>query len=427
MSQIQPTSPDSRVIRTYKITDNESEEELDLENESDDDEDRTSIEMRLQQNTEYFENQRLLRTGTKSDWIVKAQKNKTSKGETVELISRPTASNLSHRLLNPYIYRNIKEIESLNHLATLLETPNEWESIFNTLMSKRIIAEEFQIFNELPDDASEARIQNCFIGLVDYISALLDMNVILDSSTKIIVGGILAKHPYDLRSQTDPHFLYRNRVNVIATEVKTHKSFPLGEMWYHGSRGIQTLSALYSFNCPTFLFTQKHWKLFIENTDRNAIFTFPYGTDNQLSPHVNSSLMKRTGTTFVKAIVICLLSRRGLLNELRTVEPAREIVQQPATPGDSIIKRKFHDTTQKPPRRSSRLNPPQNDSSDNDSPQIKVPSFISGYEEGRPIYSTVRIIPQDIVNEIEKEIEEELALQKKIEYQKQSSDLTLCE
>lgn len=78
-------------------------------------------------------------------------------------------------------------------------------------------------------------------------------------------------------------------------------------MWYHGS---QALSALYAFSCPTFLFTQRQWKLFLENGDRNAILTFPYDDNDNHTPHVNSSLVQPMGKTFLKTIAICLLSRR---------------------------------------------------------------------------------------------------------------------
>ena len=53
------------------------------------------------------------------------------------------------------------------------------------------------------------------------------------SKTKIIVGGILVRYQYDLRSKTDPHFAsVANGINLIASEAKTHLTFAPGEMWY---------------------------------------------------------------------------------------------------------------------------------------------------------------------------------------------------
>lgn len=142
------------------------------------------------------------------------------------------------------------------------------------------------------------------------ISYGLDIDLDTSSETKIIVGGILARYQYDLRSKTDPHFLITSGMNLIASEVKPHRAFAPREMWYHDTRGIQVLSALYAFNCTTFLFTHRQWKLFVENRDRNAILTFPYDDNDTHTPHVNSRLVHPMGTTFLKAIVICLVSQR---------------------------------------------------------------------------------------------------------------------
>ena len=38
-----------------------------------------------------------------------------------------TESEGSHRLLNPFIYRNIKNLGTLNDLGALLDTPDDWE------------------------------------------------------------------------------------------------------------------------------------------------------------------------------------------------------------------------------------------------------------------------------------------------------------
>jgi hypothetical protein len=170
-------------------------------------------------------------------------------------------------------------------------------------------------FRSLSDGTAESDIQSQFIGLVAAIAKVLRVRIRPKSETKIIVGGILAKYQYDLRSKTDPHFLSVSGMNLIASEAKTHRTFASGEMWYHGSRGIQVLSALYAFNCPTFLFTHRQWKLFFKNRDPNAILTFPYDDNVDHTPHVNSSLVQPMGTTFLKAIVFCLLSRRVSLEE----------------------------------------------------------------------------------------------------------------
>jgi hypothetical protein len=240
--------------------------------------------------------------------------------------------------------------------------------------------------------------------------------------TSIIVGGILARYEYDLRSKCDPHFLNTNGNHLIASEAKTHRTFGEGEMWYHASRGIQVLSALYAFNCPTFLFTQKQWKLFVENKDRNAVLTFPYNNNADHTPHVNSSLVKPMGTTFLKAIVICLLSKRPSLSKLVESMKARSIRESSRvmeTPQGTSVKPKYFDSSEKPRRQSARL---QKSTAPNY--REKQPSFVSGYVNGQPVYKFVRVLPQEEVSKIE----DEITLQEKnMNFKQQASEMTLVE
>ena len=432
MSEIKPITPDLKVIRTYDDTyyaetDSEVEQETHFENDLE--EENQSISTRLRQNQDYFDTQLEQQTGTNSAWTVSRQPWKTADEKDVILIKRPTASCLSHRLLNPYIYRNIKDVGSLDNLASLLEAPNDWESIYKTVVAKRFVVDKLNQFIALPDSTLEATIQNEFNGIVHFVSAALGSCIFSKSQTKVIVGGILARHEYDLRSATDPHFFYKDNVDILASEIKTQRSFPLEDMWYHGSRGIQTLSALYSYNCPTLLLTQKHWKLFIENKDRNAVFTYPFNDNKKDSDYFNSTLMYSMGATFLKVIVICLLSKRGNMDERMRLESEHEVSQLQKSPAKKPAKRKHDEDgqNQRVLRRSSRLKPLQEFSSSSYSRQKKMPIFISGYENGLPIYSTIRVVSEDVVARIETEIEEELALEKKNLFQKQASDATLCE
>ena len=63
------------------------------------------------------------------------------------------------------------------------------------------------------------------------------MRIRPDSETRIIVGGILARHEYDLRSKTGIQFMASSCEHLIASEAKTHITFAPGEMWYHMSNG----------------------------------------------------------------------------------------------------------------------------------------------------------------------------------------------
>ncbi|KAK6093345.1 hypothetical protein MT418_006663 [Batrachochytrium dendrobatidis] len=421
MSEIIPSLPDAHLVRTYPKdyagTDTESEGEAQFELDTEDEE-QYSISTRLQQNQQHMDQQITPPSGEHSTWILEPQTWKTTEGTDVVLVRNPTASNLSHRLLNPFIYRNIQNVGTLDALAALLDTPSDWEEKYNQIAQDGYIIRKLNRFSALPEDASESDIQFQFAGLVEAIGSRFDLDLIASSETKIIVGGILARYEYDIRGKCDPHFLNDNGVHLIASEAKTHRTLGPGEMWYHSSRGIQVISALYSFNCPTFLFTQKQWKLFVENNDRNAILTFPYDDDAEHTPHVNSSLVQPMGTTFLKAIAICLLSKRESLVESMKTISMKESSQVAETPTKTTIKPKYFDTTEKPQRRSARL---QKSSGPNYG--TKQPSFVSGYIDGKPLYTTVRVVPREVVLMIE----DEITLQEKMEFKQQASEATLFE
>jgi hypothetical protein len=175
----------------------------------------------------------------------------------------------------------------LDDLAALLDTPDNWEERYNHVTGDGHIFRKLSHFRDLSDDTAEATIQSKFIGIVEAIAHRRGVELESDTETKIIVGGILARNQYELRSKTSPHFFSITGLNWTDSEAKTHRNYAPGDMWYHCSRGIQTLSALYAFNCPTFLFSQRQWKLFVEHTERNAVLTFPYMTTSTI--HLTST------------------------------------------------------------------------------------------------------------------------------------------
>ena len=124
------------------------------------------------------------------------------------------------------------------------------------------------------------------------------------------------------------------------------------------------------------------------------------------------------GTTFLKAIVICLLSNRDSLDEAMKSITLQESSQIKETPRKTRTKPKYFDTTDEPAqpgqtkRQSARLlGKPK-------------PTYVSGYDDkGQPIYSLVRVVSQEVVAKIE----DEIAVQEKKEYGKQTSEMTLVE
>ena len=262
-------------IRVYETEDNFSDPESDLESDvesvssaSDVEDDHLATTERRLENNQRFLNAEV------SGWTLEPRSASTPpSGDTIQLIRKPTASKMSHRLLNPFIYRNLQDVGTFDDLATLLDSPSNWiERYLNLVASNPIIQNFFSRFRRLPDDASEANVQSMFICLVAQIAVVLGVDFGVGSETKIVVGGILARMEYDLRSCTDPNFFDPDtKRRLLGTEVKTALTFTDRDMWHHKSRGIQSISAMYSFNCPVLLLTQKIWKLIVENRDRNAI------------------------------------------------------------------------------------------------------------------------------------------------------------
>lgn len=176
MTEVSP-SLDSHIIRTYPTdyaqSDTESEGEAQFEVDAEDEE-TNSISTRLQQNQQYMDQLITPSSGANSAWILEPQAWPATENSTVVLIRRPTASNLSHRLLNPFIYRNIQTAGTLDNLASLLDTPDDWEVRYNLVVADGRIIRKLNRFSALADDAAESDIQSRFIDIVQAISVYLD-------------------------------------------------------------------------------------------------------------------------------------------------------------------------------------------------------------------------------------------------------------
>jgi hypothetical protein len=126
-------------------------------------------------------------------------------GKKLKLIVKPTASKIPHKLLHPLIYRNVEKLGTLTDLAKLLDTPDDWEKTFEEkVRGNEMIARMHRDFSELPQDTPETTIQTRFSALVNIVAAFLGVAVAEYRETKIIVGGILAREEYDVRSACDP-------------------------------------------------------------------------------------------------------------------------------------------------------------------------------------------------------------------------------
>jgi hypothetical protein len=417
MSVAPAFQPDAAVIRLYKKNYARSEASESSYTPSIGEEDTRSevgegpddMSVRLQGHKDYL--------AAQSTWITevyKAVETADQRLHDVSLVKRPTASKISHEALNPYVYRQTQRIESLDALATLLKAPDDWERRYEAVVATDHIATLFGMFRRLPQETPEKVVESVFATMVQDVSRCLSMNLLHFYETRIIVGGLLARHDYDVRGATEPHFETYKGTKMIASEVKSAATFSGRDMWYRSSRGVQVLSALYAHNCPTFLLTQAHWKLFVENEERSSVLTFPYDADETPTLHVRSCRVANMGPDFLKAIVICLLSKR---------HTATESIEQPPSsgtsnadldkvPAETPFKHMLKDS---PAKKGTKLDSQQGGTSSSKRLAPKEPSFISGYADGEPIYSVIRVLSDEAVSRIE----EQIVMEEKEEYLKQ--------
>ncbi len=370
--QPQPTTWGSLTISTYTDPSVISETDILLQDDCND-EGNISAALRLEENREFMDS--LMAPPT--TWTLLTRTSSTSQGIPTILIKEPTASAISYGVLNPFLYRRIKDVGSLNDLAHLLRSSSDWESIYDRMMQDGRVFQSMVDFRQMPEDVPQYRIEFRFDYIVNMIASILKMRIHSKTTNGVVVGGLLARHEYDLRRETDILILNPDDGVLIATVSTTHTSLGDGDVWYRESRGVQILSALYAYNAPVFLYSNRQWKLFVENDKRNAVLTFPFHDDPNHPPHGNSMLVDQMGRNFLKAVVICLLSTRQVRSRPRdstkfagmsTIEATSELK---FLTGDHI-----HDAEKKRSR-------------------AVVPTFLSGFVGDKPVYSVIRVPSPD--------------------------------
>jgi hypothetical protein len=303
-------------------------------------------------------------------------------------------------MLNPGVYRNLQSVGGLAGFAQCVGAHANWSDDFDEMYAiyGDRLTENLDDFRSLAPNTSERDISIEFTRLVSNLASFACARIRFRQEKNLIVGGILALEQYDIRSQCDVFVENRVGIPLLCTEIKADEVFGSDDMWYHSSRGVQSMCALYGHHCPVFLFTQRQWKLFAENHDRNALLTEPFGSNEELSQHVNSSLMEPMGHSFLKAIYICLVSKPAS----RFDESVRALV----TPQRVVVHERHFDTVERVPYPSqSRPSVKGGNAKQSNSKHFQQrPMFISGHDKGEPVYSTVRIVPDEIVQRIEEEI-----------------------
>ncbi|KAI3640877.1 hypothetical protein MIR68_001755 [Amoeboaphelidium protococcarum] len=169
-------------------------------------------------------------------------------------------------------------IDSLDALAAIVGAPANWLDIAEEkVMNNRIVRRCYRDLFSIDVSGSESVIQDAFDDLVMKVGSCLGISVKCIHNKSFIVGGVLARSKYDIRGRSDTVFKGWSGNSLLATECKNASAFPTDKLWHHGSRGIQTISTMYRSGCPTILYSQKAFKVFVESESRDAIYTWPFG------------------------------------------------------------------------------------------------------------------------------------------------------
>ena len=79
----------------------------------------------------------------------------------------------------------------------------------------------------------------------------------------------------------------------------------------------------------------------MENKGHNEVLTYPYDSNDNSSAFITSSLVYAMGTKFLKAIVICFMSRRDSLEESMEAVTIGESSQVNKTPKKQTMKPQY--------------------------------------------------------------------------------------
>jgi hypothetical protein len=307
----------------------------------------------------------------------------------VQVIKKSTASKIDHRCLTPWIYRTL-EIGLLDTIARVVGAPDDWHQQYsNRISQSQLVLRKLGILTRLDASRDEGVVESAFSSLVESIAIELNIySLMAERNTRVIVGGILADEKYYIRSKTDVCFRINNGPYLICSEVKTIKTFPVGCMWHNECRGAQILAAMYGFDCPAFLVSQFHFKLFVQNTTRDGILTFPYNQDPNETNYHNSSLVGANNEELLQAITICLLSKKA-------TEPSSPVLKMC---DENFMPKPFYKSAEKQQITESLQEGPSES-------QIRTSRVISGYtSQGNPIYRQIRVLQRRQVEVIENEI-----------------------
>jgi hypothetical protein len=218
------------------------------------------------------------------------------------------------------------------------------------------------------------------------IAIAIALNVVVRQLTgeRMAVGGILADNRYNIKGITDICISNNDGVKLLVVEVKTKEAYPGTDNWYRQCKAPQVLTPLYHFNAPTFLATNRCWKVFFENSDRNEIFTYPTARqlgDDEPDDFANLLGVEVMGLEFIKMLIICLTAKPA-------GEPKPTVI--PVLPKVVLASSRIPDTSAKPsappPAKKPRTQEPP-----------KTPTFKYVNENGEVEMVRVRLFDDDAI------------------------------
>ncbi|KAI3650630.1 hypothetical protein MP228_004111 [Amoeboaphelidium protococcarum] len=322
---------------------------------------------------------------------------------TLRMIKNPTASKLSHTLFHPAIYRSVKSLgcgeDGLDNLAQFLGVGKNWKVAAAYCEQDDRVKEQLSY---LQDDSNESTFSLRLAALMVNVCLILDVFKYqsLYCERCAVIGGVMCDQSYDYGSKMDIYFTHGPQQNpaspiYFGTELKTCRSYPDDHIWYTDTRLAQVLAALYSLNAPILLATPSQFKVFVENKNRDAIFTYPYCSsddDGAQSASMASSHTDKVSENLVKVLVI-LLSRFGKVRQFRYSKRTKSVVPSPPKSPIKALYANVKDTVQKLTKKLNFLTGRQKAIGNK---AAVIPRFIVGYDaDWSPLYQEVRVASRE--------------------------------
>ena len=314
------------------------------------------------------------------------------------LILSPTTSNIHHFAVHGALIVCLKEpLDGFNGFAKTIGAPLTYKATLATVMSDEIAAVQLALnhIHRLHASVDKRTVHGALTQIVYDVATALRLRVNITRGDKMAVGGILAHSKYDVRGATDIVVRDHSHRLLLVIEVKTQTTFD-NENWYRDCRAAQVLTPLYFFNAPTFLATNKCWKVFFENSERDSVFTYP--TRRSLGyPHpddfINLLTLEAMGRQFVTALIICLTAKTPeRLDAARNMSPER-----PGLTFDSPTKSRSQGKQPKEATSHEKLPPPKRSKVAN----TESATFESKNLQGETEIVQVRIYTADEVREMD--------------------------